>query len=117
MSYMCPAGGALPVPYMCPAGALHVPYMCPACVLHVSCKHKKQRRPFKRTPSDFCLEDIALFYILFYIIFSTTVSTINTPATHFVASARRASRDFALFFDKYVSFAPVNADSPEFLPD
>ena len=39
------------------------------------------------------------------------------PATHFVARARRASRDFALFFARYDSFAPVNADNPEFLPD
>ena len=46
-----------------------------------------------------------------------TVNTTNVPATHFVASASLASRDLALFFERYDSFAPVNADSPEFLPD
>jgi len=39
------------------------------------------------------------------------------PATHFVASASLASLDFALFLARYDSFAPVNADSPEFFPD
>jgi len=46
-----------------------------------------------------------------------TVRTTNIPATHFVASARRASRDLALFLARYDSLAPVNAESPEFLPD
>ena len=46
-----------------------------------------------------------------------TVRIRNVPANHFVASARRASRDFALFFARYDSFCPVNAESPEFLPD
>ena len=54
---------------------------------------------------------------VYYIKFNITVSTTNVPATHFVASARRASLDFALFFARYDSFAPVNADNPEFLPD
>ena len=39
------------------------------------------------------------------------------PATHFVANAKRASRDFALFFARYDSFAPVKAERPEFFPD
>ena len=41
----------------------------------------------------------------------------NKPATHFVARDRRASRDFCLFLDRYVSDLPLSADSPEFLPD
>ena len=52
-----------------------------------------------------------------YIRFSTTVSITKVPAIHFVARASRASRDFALFFARYDSLAPVNAESPEFLPD
>ena len=48
---------------------------------------------------------------------STTVRITNDPANHFVASAKRASRDFALFLAKYVSFWPLNAASPEFFPD
>ena len=41
----------------------------------------------------------------------------NRPATHFVARARRASRDFCLFFARYVSDLPLRAERPEFFPD
>ena len=42
----------------------------------------------------------------------------KSPATHFVARARRASRDFCLFLERNVSdLLPLSAPRPEFFPD
>ena len=63
------------------------------------------------------LPDTCFLLYFNYIRLSTTVRIRNEPANHFVASASLASRDFALFFARYDSFWPVNAERPEFLPD
>jgi len=53
-----------------------------------------------------------------YTRFNAIVRSTKTPATHLVASVRRESRDFDLFFEKYVSVLPLSApESPELLPD
>jgi len=58
------------------------------------------------------------FAIITYIRLRMMVSITNTPATHLVASVSRESRDFDLFFEKYVSVLPLSApESPELFPD